>query len=131
MRPKIREILEECIERGVEDGYLKAHKHDENPRAFHIYEQIESAIWYEIDQRFEFERNVCNEVVEGFDHLEEKRSHEQFLEDLNDWAEPDEREWVGLTREEEAVIIEQWRMDEGRPSQLCRMIEAKLKEKNA
>lgn len=40
------------------------------------------------------------------------------------------REWVGLTREEEAVIIEQWHMDEGKPAQLCRMIQAKLKEKN-
>jgi hypothetical protein len=40
------------------------------------------------------------------------------------------REWVDLTREEEAVIIEQWRMDDGKPSQLCRMIEAKMKEKN-
>ena len=42
----------------------------------------------------------------------------------------EKREWVGLTREEEAVIIEQWHTDEGKPSQLCRIIEAKLKEKN-
>jgi len=38
--------------------------------------------------------------------------------------------WKNLTREEEAVIIEQWHADEGKPAQLCRMIEAKLKEKN-
>ena len=74
MRPKIREILEECIERGVEDGYLKAHKHDENPRAFHIYEQIESAIWYEIDQRFDFDRNLVDELIEGLDALKEKNT---------------------------------------------------------
>jgi len=73
MRAKIREILEECIEKGIEYGYLRAHKYGENPRVFHIYEQIESAIWYEIDERFDFERNVCNEVVEGFDHLEKEQ----------------------------------------------------------
>ena len=73
MRPKIREILEECIERGVEDGYLKAHKHDENPRSFHIYEQIESAIWYEIDQRFDFDRNLVDELIEGLDALKEQK----------------------------------------------------------
>jgi len=71
MRAKIRQILEECIETGIESGYLKAHKHNDNPYAFHIYEQIENAIWLEIDQRFDFERNVCNEVVEGFDQLDE------------------------------------------------------------
>jgi len=38
--------------------------------------------------------------------------------------------WKNLSREEEAVIIEQWHMDEGKPSQLCRMVEEKLKEKN-
>lgn len=73
MRPKIREILEECIERGVEYGYLKAHKHDDNPRVFHIYEQIESAIWYEIDERFDFERNLVDELIEGLDALKEQK----------------------------------------------------------
>ena len=73
MRPKIREILEECIETGIEYGYLRAHKYNENPDAFYIYEQIESAIWYEIDERFDFDRNLCIEVVEGFDQLEHTR----------------------------------------------------------
>lgn len=45
-------------------------------------------------------------------------------------AEAPKREWVGLTRGEEAIIIEEWRWMLGRPSQLCRMVEAKLKEKN-
>lgn len=78
MRAKIRQILEECIETGIESGYLRAHKSSDDPYAFHIYEQIENAIWLEIDQWFDFERNACDEVVEGFDQLEK------------------EREWVGL-----------------------------------
>ena len=112
MRAKIRPILEECIELGVVRGLEKAHKHTDEPTHAHICDQIEIEIWSFIDERFEFERNVCNEVVEGFDQLEK------------------EREWVGLTREEEAVVIEQWHMEKGKPSQLCRLIEAKLKEKN-
>jgi len=74
MRPKIREILEECIERGIEDGYLRAHKHSENPSSFHIFQQMEYAIWLEIDQKFDFERNLVNELIEGFDALKEKNT---------------------------------------------------------
>jgi len=106
VRAKIREILEECIETGIESGYLRAHKHNDNPYAFHIYEQIENAIWLEIDRRFDFERNVCDEVVEGFDQLEK------------------EREWVYLTEEEMLHIVNRDGM------QLAEAIEAKLKEKN-
>ena len=74
MRPKIRQILEDCIETGIEYGYIKAHNHCEDPDTFYIYEQIESAIWYEIDQRFEFERNLVDELVEGLDALKEKNT---------------------------------------------------------
>ena len=76
MRPKIREILEECIENGVAYGYSKAHKHDDNPYDFHIFEHIENAIWIEIDQRFDFERNLVDELIEGLDALKEKNTHE-------------------------------------------------------
>jgi len=75
----------------------------------------------------------------GFDHLEEKRSHEQFLEDLNDWAKPDEREWVGLSYRDVMGIFEYW--DSNRDSslvefntleicELFELVEAKLKDKN-
>ena len=74
MRPKVREILEECIENGVVVGYARAHKHGEHPERNHIQECIEGAIWLEIDERFDFERNLCIEVVEGFDRLEAKRN---------------------------------------------------------
>jgi len=73
MRAKNREILEECIENGVVVGYSRAHKYGEHPKRHHIQQCIEDAIWLEIDERFDFERNVCNEVVEGFDELEHTR----------------------------------------------------------
>ena len=70
--------------------------------------------------------------------MSEKRTHDQFLQDVTEWArqdptEPEQPEpmaWIPLNITERQVIIEQWHMDEGKPSQLCRMIEAKLKELN-
>ena len=40
------------------------------------------------------------------------------------------REWVDLTDDECLVIIDQWHWDEGKTNYLCRLIEAKLKQKN-
>lgn len=76
MRAKIRKILEECIINGIEYGYERAHKHTDDPSESHIQAWIEDAIWLEIDERFEFDRDLVSEVVEGFDHLKsERESH--------------------------------------------------------
>jgi len=69
MRPKTRAILEECIENGVVLGYSKAHKHTDYPEKYTIQQNIEDAIWLEIDERFDFDRSLCVEIVEGFDRL--------------------------------------------------------------
>jgi len=69
MKAKIREILEECIAQGVQAGYHRAHKYEDSPDDIHIRGCIEDEIWLEIDQRFDFERNLCSEVMEGLDHL--------------------------------------------------------------
>jgi len=73
MKAKIRHILEECIINGIEYGYERAHKHTDTPNKLNIESCIELAIWYEIDQRFEFDRDLVSEVVKGFDHLESER----------------------------------------------------------
>lgn len=112
MKVNIREVLDDCIAQGIDTGYHRAHKYNDFPSHAEMIGAIEDEIWLEIDRHFDFERNICSEVVEGFDQLEK------------------EREWVGLTREDEAIIIDEWRWEIGRPSQLCRMIEAKLKELN-
>lgn len=61
MKPKIRAILDECIEVGIERGYHYAHKHDSNPDYYNIFAQIENAIWLEIDEKFDFEELYTDE----------------------------------------------------------------------
>jgi len=73
MRAKIRKILEECIENGLQYGMMRAHKHTDNPTEAQLSACIELAIWYEIDERFDFERNLVDELIEGLDALKEKR----------------------------------------------------------
>ena len=55
MKAKIRKILEECIERGIEYGLARAHKHTDDPKTGHIIQEIDNAIWLEIDERFVFD----------------------------------------------------------------------------
>ena len=69
MRAKIRPILEECIELGIVRGLEKAHKHTDEPTHAHIWEQIEIEIWSYIDERFEFDRSLADEINEGLDAL--------------------------------------------------------------
>ena len=127
MKPKIREVLDDCITDGLRSGYAQAYKYEDFPCEETIINAMEDHIWLEIDRKFDFERNVCNEVVEGFDHLGKKRNHAEFLKDLDDWAMSDKREWVGLTDEDiEEVFTFPWHC-----IPFARAIEAKIKEKNA
>ena len=72
MRPKIREILEECIANGIELGCVRAKKHTETPSDQNLFDCIDSAIWYQIDERFDFERSLVNEVLEGIHALKDR-----------------------------------------------------------
>jgi len=54
MKVKTRVVLEECIDTGIEHGLNMAHKHTDNPTELNIKSCIELAIWYEIDERFDF-----------------------------------------------------------------------------
>ena len=87
MKAKIRKILEECIEAGVVCGYTRAHKYTDEPKETHIQRCIEDAIWLEIDERFEFDRDLVSEMVEGFDYLEDGqhgRIHVELIEEHED-----------------------------------------------
>jgi hypothetical protein len=57
MKPNIRLILEEAIERGVDRGYKRAFKHTDSPSETGILQNIEDAIWLEIDTYFNFDDN--------------------------------------------------------------------------
>ena len=55
MKPNIRTILTQAIERGIDYGWSRAHKHTDSPTTESIVEQIEIEIWNEIDEMFDFE----------------------------------------------------------------------------
>jgi len=67
---------------------------------------------------------------------DEKRSHAEFLEDLDNWAMSDKQEWVGLTAEElQDSAAKSYFKDNAGETHFARgyfadAIEAKLKEKN-
>ena len=71
MKPRTRTILEDCISNEIEHGLSRAHKHTENPTDLNIESCIELAIWYEIDEKFDFGRDLASEVMEGFKYLRE------------------------------------------------------------
>ena len=54
MRVKTRELLELCIERGLERGWHRAHKHTETPTLDGMVTAQQDAIWLELDTFFEF-----------------------------------------------------------------------------
>lgn len=54
MRVNTYRLLTECIERGLEYGFTRAHKHTDTPTREHILEQQDIAIMGEICEYFEF-----------------------------------------------------------------------------
>ena len=55
MRANERALLTACIDTGISFGWNRAHKHTDEPNEHRIQEEIENAIWYEIDQYFVFD----------------------------------------------------------------------------
>ena len=58
MKPKIRKILEDCIQNGIRLGHTRSHKHSDTPQDEYVFLSIEDAIWLEIDEHFDFELPV-------------------------------------------------------------------------
>ena len=73
MRTKIREVLDDCIAQGIDMGYHRAHKYNDNPSHAEMIGAIEDEIWLEIDRHFDFERNLVDELIEGLDALKEQK----------------------------------------------------------
>jgi hypothetical protein len=57
MQPKIRVILEQAIEEGIQRGWQRAHKHVENPNEGSILAHIEECVMSQIYEYFTFEEN--------------------------------------------------------------------------
>jgi hypothetical protein len=55
MKPNIRTILTQAIDRGIDYGWSRAHKFTDSPDESRIKGSIEIDIWNEIDEVFDFE----------------------------------------------------------------------------
>lgn len=60
MRPDSYKLLDMCVENGINLGYRRAYKHNDNPSEEVLKEQIQIAIMNEISEWFIFE-SVHNE----------------------------------------------------------------------
>jgi len=55
MKPKLRVIIEQCIDRGIERGWNRAHKHIPEPSEQHIKGELENCIMAEFYDYFTFD----------------------------------------------------------------------------
>ncbi len=55
MKPNYYQIIQECVERGVEAGYQRAFKHSDSPDESVIKEEIERYVMLDICSYFNFE----------------------------------------------------------------------------
>ena len=61
MKPKTYNLLERCIEDGVQMGWNRAHKHTETPDPIWLREQIYQAIMFEIHEWFDIQGENIHE----------------------------------------------------------------------
>lgn len=55
MKVNVRAVLEDCINKGIDAGFRRAHKHVENPTEGFLKEKIAEEIWLNLDTYFNFE----------------------------------------------------------------------------
>jgi len=58
MKPKLLKVLETAIETGIELGYNRAYKHDDDPNSQTIKLAISDAIWSELWEWISFEGDI-------------------------------------------------------------------------
>jgi hypothetical protein len=54
MKVKMYNLISECVERGVERGYRRAHKHVDNPDQVSMVDNIHREIMNELSEYFDF-----------------------------------------------------------------------------
>lgn len=55
IRPKSYQLMDMCIEHGVERGLHRAYKHNDNPTKEQISDAIQVAVMHEISEWFHFD----------------------------------------------------------------------------
>ena len=53
MKPKLIPVLENCIESGIQVGWNRAFKHDDDPPSHVVHKHIYDAIWLELHEAFD------------------------------------------------------------------------------
>lgn len=56
MKANYYEILQHAIETGIEYGWNRAHKHNDQPSKEFIFIEIENGVWLNIHNYFNFEQ---------------------------------------------------------------------------
>ena len=54
MKPKLIPVLEDCIIDGIQLGWSRAFKHDDDPPSNVVQKHIYDAIWMAIHEAFDF-----------------------------------------------------------------------------
>lgn len=55
MRPKLYSILTDAVNKGIEHGWDRGHKHSDDPSEHHLKTMIEEEVWNYIGEVFDFE----------------------------------------------------------------------------
>ena len=66
MKPRLIPLLEQCIEAGIQRGWDRAWKHDDDPPAATVQERIREAIWLELHEWFDFGGNDAQPLFDDW-----------------------------------------------------------------
>ena len=55
LKVNVYKVLEDCVQKGIQSGYNKAHKHTNKPSEDELLNQIEHYVMLEICDMFEFD----------------------------------------------------------------------------
>jgi len=58
MKPKMYNLVRECVSNGLIIGWNRAHKHDDNPTMDYIMRCLEEGIMYEFHEIFDFDYKI-------------------------------------------------------------------------
>ena len=75
MKPKLINLIEQCIETGIQRGWNRAFKHDDVPPEDMVRERIREAIWLELYEWFDFDEDETQPLFDdwgGFPYKEKK-----------------------------------------------------------
>lgn len=55
LKVNVYAVLEDCIEQGIDSGWIRAHKHTDTPETYKIKEEILRYVMLVISEKFKFD----------------------------------------------------------------------------